>query len=383
MKRIFALCLALCCTLAFGYDFIVLGDTHYDSLDVRLNPEGLKKQYQKDEMLRNLTRWHAAIPALLDEVAARSARDIAFAVQLGDIIQGDCGSGPLQARSYQQATERICRGMQCPVYFVKGNHDVRGEGAEEAYQRWMIPFMERGYGMKAYAGGANFTMEVEGDLFIVFDCMKPNLNFVRKALAEHPHCRNLFFLTHFPVMPCTKNPADVIWGRKGDERQRRELWDMLASRNAIVLCAHTHSPTLFQYKFREGRISQLVTFSMPTVEMPPWKEIREDKEQRYFSEEHLGEKTLEQENVQAIKEDCRKALERYSYFQPKGGYVVIHVDGGRVEASLHYGPGAPHRYLLKEAPKPPVPPQGGPHHHHDGPPHHGAPQGGPQPPHRP
>ena len=91
--------------------------------------------------------------------------------------------------------------------------------------------------------------------------------------------------------------------------------------------------------------------------------------------------------MQAIKEDCRKALENYSYFQPKGGYVVIHVDGGRVEASLHYGPGAPHRYLLKEAPKPPKPPvpppHDGPQRHHDGPPHHGAPQGGPQPPHRP
>ena len=369
MSRAIAVILAITYCIATCYDFIVLGDTHYDSLDVRLNPEALKKQYQKDEMVRNLTRWHAAIPALLDEVAARSARDIAFAVQLDDIIQGDCGAGPLQARSYQQATERICRGMQCPVYFVKGNHDVRGEGAEEAYQRWMLPFMERGYGMRAHGGGANFIMEVEGDLFIVFDCMRPNLNFVRKALAEHPHCRNLFFLTHYPILPCSRNPADIIWGRKEGTEMRRELWKMLAGRNAVVLCAHTHSPSLFQYKFRDGRVSQLVTFSMPPVELPPWKEMREEKGKRYFSEEHLGEKTLAQENVQDIADDCRKALENYSYFQPQGGYVVIHVDGGRVEASLHYGPGAPHRYLLKEAPKPPMPPV--------------PPQGGPQPPHRP
>ncbi len=235
MRRLLFLCLALCCTLTFGYDFIVLGDTHYDSLDVRLNPEALTKQYQKDELLRNLTRWSRSIPPLLSEVGARSAQETAFAVQLGDLIQGDCGSGPLQARSYQQATERICREMQCPVYFVKGNHDVRGAGAEEAYQKWMIPFLEKRYGMRAQNGGANFTMVVEGDLFIVFDCMRPNLNFVRKALADHPRCRNLFFLTHFPVFPCTKNPADVIWGRKEDVKLRRELWKMLAERNAVVL----------------------------------------------------------------------------------------------------------------------------------------------------
>ena len=55
---------------------------------------------------------------------------------------------------------------------------------------------------------------------------------------------------------------------------------------------------------------------------------------------------------EAYRNEDNLALRAYRRFQPWGGYVVVHVDGGRVEAELHYGGGAPHRYLLKEAPKP-------------------------------
>ncbi len=91
---------------------------------------------------------------------------------------------------------------------------------------------------------------------------------------------------------------------------------------------------------------------MPPVDGGPWQESEAGDGRRYFSAEYLSKKTLAQENVQAIRDDCGAALRAYRRFQPWGGYVVVHVDGGRVEAELHYGGGAPHRYLLKEAPKP-------------------------------
>jgi hypothetical protein len=74
------------------YSVIVLGDTHFDGLVHATyhshNPN--PPEYQIEEWDRNAGMWADRCPRLLQAAAARMTADTAFAIQLGDLVQGDC-----------------------------------------------------------------------------------------------------------------------------------------------------------------------------------------------------------------------------------------------------------------------------------------------------
>lgn len=259
-----ALCGGCTCSGSAAYSVLLFGDTHYDSESVRTEGSIDKlSDSQKKELPRNLKRWQNNMPTLLKNADKQSGKT-AFAVQLGDLIQGDCGSEEKHRQSAEEALKMLTGHLHTKLYIVRGNHDTRGKGGQ-VWFKVMQPYLEQVTGQKFKPGIVHFTMMQEKDLFIFLDCNKPDVQFVRKAITDHPDARHVFLLTHFPLVPCTPYGIDwIIFGRPNKQDQRQELLKILAEKNAIVLCGHTHVPALFDYRFPEGRITQFTSFSLPS-----------------------------------------------------------------------------------------------------------------------
>ena len=126
-----------------AYAFVVLGDLHFDRLEHH-DLERLQQEKPDDvRQIREYSRLRAEIlPRLFatvrDTVADSSHSPetrVAFAVQVGDLVEGLCGS---ENRALQQDTEAIefVRGakLDVPFLFTKGNHDITGSGAADAFK---------------------------------------------------------------------------------------------------------------------------------------------------------------------------------------------------------------------------------------------------------
>ena len=106
LKKIFILALVSLCTAAVcgeKYSVLVFGDTHYDSQDVRVETKLTRNK--KLELARNLEIWKTNMPLLIKAAAEKGNASADFAVQLGDLTQGDCGARELQEKSFRNVLE--------------------------------------------------------------------------------------------------------------------------------------------------------------------------------------------------------------------------------------------------------------------------------------
>lgn len=320
-----------------AYDVLVLGDTHYDSPGVRREADKLSEARRK-ELNRNLERWRENVPAVLKAAGARSARDVAFAVQLGDLIQGDCGSEELQAKAFREALDAVNRDLKVTLYPVKGNHDIRGAGAQAAYDRVMLPYLDKAVGAgSAVPGGAHYVKRFDKDLFIFFDSMRPDIDFVEEALKRNPDARYVFFLTHLPVIPCAGGSPDwIVFGRPDRSEERRKLLSLLAGRNAVVLCAHIHRTTLFRYRSPEGTITQLSSFSLPANLSEKFAETYEPDGSKFFKSKAVSN-AMRKKEVRNVLSDFKEELVSFGEYRPGAGFNILSADDGGVTVQLYFG----------------------------------------------
>lgn len=330
-----------------AYDLLLLGDLHYDAPDLKCDLTILPK-YQQKEFRRNINRWSAPIPAMLD-AAAKASANCEFAVQLGDLVQGDYLQDGFHAEALRRAINTLSLRMKCPLYFVKGNHDIRGKGALEAYPLVMHKWLSDTWKVRlASEKATNYAFTRHGDLFIFFDCMTPDVDFVKRSLEEHPAAKRVFFFSHYPLLPCALgNPGWLILFRSPQEQLR--LQQLLAKRNAIVLCAHTHAPSYSEYAFSEGTIRQLAVFSMPEAKGGEFA----------IGEGHVREYLATGKGINArypIPEEFRKrylqALRRQEFYSPRGGYCILQVGADAISVQLNYGTKAHTLKLESKAPTP-------------------------------
>ncbi|MBP5638173.1 MAG: metallophosphoesterase [Victivallales bacterium] len=327
-----------------SYSVLVFGDVHFDSMEFRNNLDGLK-EYQKKELKRNLAKWEpeerAAIPNMLKDAGKISA-GMAFGVQLGDISQGDCGSAELQKKAFATVLGKLAfarpeKNTEWQLFAVKGNHDIRGEGAKGAYDAVMLPYLEKQFREKCpVAGRADFALKQGPDLYIFFDSIgagEEDLRFVETTLAKHGDARHVFFLTHLPVIPASQGGSFwIVFERKTPLRRR--LLDLLAARKAIVLAAHIHNTTLTTYRSKAGTITQFTSFSMPV----DWKDTVDFKEKDYTAALKTAmdkaKKNHDDEMADFIDSfgECR-------LFTPGPSYNVMRVTDGQVTIERHASSG--------------------------------------------
>ena len=259
-----------------SYSVALLGDTHFDSPDPKFyhrhyTHSTTKARYELHlkEHVRNSKMWAERMPRLIAASGANVRADTAFALQMGDLIQGDCGNPATHRRMLADAFAAIkgAYGGKLPLVTVVGNHDIRGDipedGALAAFDEWQPPLMTKELGVPV--AETTFAFRKGPDVFIVvdFNAPRPKLAKVKRLLSENADVRHTFIVSHGPVVPSGASRWFLLGG-KGRDGERRELLHLLAARNAIALSGHTHRLEFYDCVLPEGRVTQFVANSVWT-----------------------------------------------------------------------------------------------------------------------
>lgn len=244
--------------------FMVLGDIHYDLLEDH-DMEWLSK---KPGDLRQVTEGYAPITKnvwpsfskiLRDKVQAHNPK-VKAVLQLGDLSEGLAGSvekAQQMARSTVKAVNEV--NMPVPWIIIKGNHDITGPGAPEAFNEHYIA-MFREQLNNPDINSANYSHQIGDNLFVCVDPWdkKDVLDILEKNLTSS-NAKNKFVLIHEPVIPVNERCWHVY---RKDNVKRERLLKILAQNKVIVLCAHLHLYSVVKRDTEYGSIVQILVNSV-------------------------------------------------------------------------------------------------------------------------
>lgn len=279
------------------YSVSLLGDIHYDCPPIdrfhsefrRLHADdGMFAKYQAEfENFSSMWGTEGRSAALVKASGLCRLRDSAFALQLGDLVEGDCESPSLHKRMLAEAYALMKKtyGESIPFVTVAGNHDVRRgadrQGEYDSYCRISSAWHTKELGVKV--AGPTFAFWQGPDLWVVADFNRPDPDLVEKLLVKSRSSRYTFFCTHGAVLTggnrdsrrwfflgCPqynekgrrdrKDWFDIA--RPDVDEARRRIRRLLAQRNAIALTGHSHHLELRDWFGDEGRITEFVMNSV-------------------------------------------------------------------------------------------------------------------------
>jgi hypothetical protein len=323
-----------------AFSFVLLGDLHYDKLEHH-DMAWLDKNKAGDlSQIRNYSRITADITPKLLATARESVAEAraAFVLQVGDLVEGLCGTAELAARQNLEALAFV-ESMQLgvPFLFTKGNHDVTGDGAPEAFQKVFHPYLSRQSGGKLE--GACYTLEHGDALFCFFDAYdKASLDWLEAALARRT-ARHCFVLIHPPVVPYGARATWHLYSSERDRSRREKLLTLLGQQNAFVLGGHIHKySTLTRTTPAGGRFVQVAVSSIVNaLDVQPKDQLsglaEYNGDQIRVEPRHSPETEKER---RAVYEAEKPFVTTFAYADLPG-HAVISVDGARVAAKIYSG----------------------------------------------
>ncbi|MBX6316116.1 MAG: metallophosphoesterase [Isosphaeraceae bacterium] len=345
--------LALAAALASGgaaaeaepFAILALGDVHFDRLDHH-DREWLRRDHPNDvHQVENYSRITREVtPALLAELRrtiACSDVPVQAVVQLGDLIEGLCGTPELAHRQCEEAVAFLRDAdLGAPFLFTKGNHDITGPGAREAFDRVLRPFNADQAGRVLEA--ASFVIERGEALFAFLDAYDPGaLDWLERTLAAQS-ARLVFVLLHPPVVPFGARATWHLFAKPAQQDQRRRLLHLLGKHRAIVLCGHLHKYGVVVRRTDCGPFLQLALCSvLPRPDVRP-KDVVEGV--AHFGPDLVR---LEPKFSPATEPERRAALQaeapfiQYYEYADAPGYARLTIRGTRVTADLQAGLGRP------------------------------------------
>lgn len=256
-----------------GYSVVMLGDTHYDAAPVDRyhtgysDPNPVREKAHRDEFQRNWDMWSERCPRLVDRASRLVDRSTRLQIQVGDLIQGDCGSKENHERMLDDAFTMLKSRMdsRLPLVTVIGNHDARGRDDSEAYAAYtgyMPAKMSAELGKEI--SKTTFSFMIGKDAYIVIDFTHPDDAEVEKAFRETEGARYTFVVVHAPVLPydSLKYYNWIYHGREATPDARLHFRELFAKRNVIVLCGHSHTTELADWYGDGGRITQMTMSSV-------------------------------------------------------------------------------------------------------------------------
>ena len=310
------------------YKVLVLGDLHYDGMEYHKSPAATPNRAK--ERGRNCNMWKDATPKLLSYAANHLDKDVPFIIQAGDFVQGDCDTIELQEKMLRDGFAAVKK------YFpnhkllpVRGNHDVRllkgisGIPTVKAF----FPLIAKELGAEKVTG--SYAVRHNKDLYIFFDAFLSRgqcLKDLKKILDNNTDVRHTFFITHLPVLNCCLgNPG---WLVKNFDTIR--AW--LLERNAIIIAAHTHVPSIIQAKRNGKQLTQVVVSSVGKNWVPGAKpELLYNGFDAYCKK--IGDKRINQKRFKPSFDDM-KTFELPVYniynFRSLTGFSMLKISGDEV-----------------------------------------------------
>ena len=319
------------------YSVVILGDTHYDAPDPDkyhadyTDPNPTREANHRKEFVRNADMWDVRCPALVNRAARLVDDDTRFVLQMGDLIQGDTATAAAHTAFLADTFDLLKQGVapNLPFVTVAGNHDLRGNDdavAKKAYADYMPARLSKELGKPIQ--DTNFRFDVGDDAFIVLNFTQADVARIEQLLRGAEGARHTFVVVHSPVFPY--DSASYWWwillGSRDDKRaeERRHVRRLLASRQAVVLCGHTHKTELLDWYGDGGRITQMTMSSVWAKESQgAWTEKVSSPDgygsQMLKSHPELGEPGP----VQDLFNEYRPGVRRYSWADAAGSYKLL------------------------------------------------------------
>ena len=324
-----------------AYSFVYLGDIHFDKRShhdfewVKANkPNDIR---QIEDYVR-ITENHT--PGLLRRIQTAiesSDSQIKMIVQGGDLTEGLCGSRALQETQFKDVIECIRNHIPETTFITtKGNHDITGPGAKEAFDSIMLPWLSNE--CKKQIDSASFYFMKGPDLFVFFDAYhNNNLDWLEETLSENKH-RYVFVVMHPPAVPYNARSTWHLFSRAKEKDVRERFLNILGANKVILLTAHLHKYVVLARRTSRGTFVQ---FSMNSVISSPKILVKNHLEGVKNYGGRLVE--LEPEFQPDTKEQRQKMLEDekpyITYFEYANfpGYAVINVSDTGINADIYTG----------------------------------------------
>lgn len=331
------------------FSFVLLGDLHYDSL-AHHDFKWLQEHHAGDlSQIQNYSRLTTEVmpgvfAAVKQRIAAlrESAAPPAFVLQVGDLVEGLCGNAELSVRQNGEALAFVAKQeLGVPLLFTKGNHDVTGDGAKEAFDEVLLPFMQK-EAKQVDEGAANTKanhLVTHGEAqFAFFDAYeKTSLEWL-EAVAAKRTGRHLFVIIHPPVVPYGARATWHLYASEKAKAQRAKLLDLLGQQEAMVLGGHLHKFSALTRLAGGKCFSQLAVSSVVSaLHQAPKDELHGiasyNGDQVKLEPKHAPETAALRRE---LYETERKQVTAFEYADT-AGYALVTVNGGNVEAAIHAG----------------------------------------------
>ncbi|HBJ86836.1 MAG TPA: hypothetical protein DDZ88_23865 [Verrucomicrobiales bacterium] len=331
------------------FSFILLGDLHYDSLEHH-DLKWLREHHGGDlSQIQNYSRLTAELmPGMFAAVKQRiaslreSAAPPAFVLQVGDLVQGLCGNAELSVKQNREALTFVTQQeLGVPFLFTKGNHDVTGDGAKEAFDEVLLPFMvgeTKRVDAAASHTKANHLVTFAESQFAFFDAYdRTSLEWLEAVVTKRT-ARHLFVIVHPPVVPYGARATWHLYAGEKLKAQREKLLDVLGQQEAMVLGGHLHKFSALTRAAGGKRFSQLAVSSVVSaLNQAPKNELHGiasyNGDQVKLEPKHSPETV---ELRRELYETERKLVTAFEYADT-AGYAVVTVNGGNVQAAVHAG----------------------------------------------
>lgn len=328
---------------AAPWSFGLLGDTHFDRLEHH-DLKWLAVDHPGDvEQVRRYSD-HAAklLPKLFQTLRKQIAAGGATfdsVLHVGDFVEGLCGNAALAERHVREGLEFLVEAAwNVPLVLTKGNHDVTGPGAVEAYDKLMLPLLAKT--LQEPITKARYAVERRGALFACYDCYdKTSLAWLKETLGARRRTTGpTFVVVHQPIVPFQARGNWCVFIKPEQHAQRDELLNLLGDHRAIVLCGHVHRYGLTVRNTDHGPFTQLALSSILSGET-------QEPQQVLVGLDNYGPELTELEpSFQPnSKEERHKIfvaekphLSKFEYANT-AGYAVLHVAGMKVTADMYNG----------------------------------------------
>ena len=244
---------------------IVLGDVHYDLLKdhdmdwLMKKPDDLR-QVTNEYTVYTEKNWNDFMTIIRKKAEFENPR-VKAVIQLGDLSEGLAGNEGKARQMASNTMEAInAIGMPVPWIIAKGNHDITGPGAEQAFQEFYIP-MFRKQTNNPEIKSANYSYHYDN---VQITCIDPwdkktdMLAFLESELSAS-NAKYKFITIHEPVIPVTERCWHTL---RKDQEKREKLLDVIAKNKAIVLCGHLHRYSVVRRNTKFGPVVQVMVISV-------------------------------------------------------------------------------------------------------------------------
>jgi 3',5'-cyclic AMP phosphodiesterase CpdA len=330
--------LFFCQALSQNSSFIVLGDIHYDMPEfhdmawLATKPDDLR-QVTQEYTVYTATNWPDFMMNLKTKASVCDP-PVKAIVQLGDLSEGLAGNVE-KAMQMAAQTMKAVEDVQMPFPWIiaKGNHDITGPGAQQAFSQVYIPMFRKQTG-NGEITSANYSFrfgKVQVTCLDPWDKESDMVAFLEKELSA-PEAKYKFVAIHEPVIPVTER----CWHTLRNDREKREkLLEVIARHRAIVLCAHLHRYSVVSRNTRSGPVVQVMVVSVIRDRnyLKPAKVIT-----NYGPSLAENVPDWQPETLEARKAILAEEAKYVTYFKQTDlpGYAMIHIDDIKGTVSMDY-----------------------------------------------